>query len=157
PLENLALLRQVDRFASQTSMGDVALYRISKDSVLRGLRGGLHGSDIIQTLRENNRVPVAANVVQTIEDWAVAFERLVLYENCSLLETPDAATLDRLVAQPGAERYVVKRLGPTFALVTGELARPASPAKPGKPPNSTANLPLYLDYKALQPGSVSLE
>ena len=156
PLENLALLRQVDRFANQTSMGDVALYHITKDSVLRGLRSGLRGTDIIQTLRENNRVPVASNVVQSIEDWSVEFERLVLYENCHLLETPDATTLDRLMAQPGAARYVVKRLGATFALVTGELARPATPPKPAKP-GSKEVVPQYLNYQALQPDSLSLE
>jgi hypothetical protein len=163
PLENLPLLRQVDRFASQTSMGDVALYHISKDSVLRGLRSGLRGSDIVQTLRENNRVTVASNVVQTIEDWSTEFDRLILHENTHLLETPDAATLDRLMSQPDVHRFVVRRLGSTFALVTGELAQPAFSTKAAKlqakPParSNAAPFPLYQDYQALRPGSVSLE
>jgi hypothetical protein len=158
PLENLTLLRQVDRFADQTSMGDVALYRISKDSVLRGLRNGLSGPEIIALLQENNRVPVASNVIQSIEDWAAEFERLVLYENCNLLETPDPATLDRLMAQPDAARFVIKRLGPAFALIKDEKESLKPGIVPSDRPYTTANmrgLPLYLDYRTLHPGSVS--
>jgi hypothetical protein len=157
PLENLVLLRQVDRFADQTSMGDVALYHITKDSVLRGLRSGLRGAEISAVLQENNRVPVASNVTQSIEDWAAEFERLVLYESCELLETPDSVTLDRLLAQPDAARLVIKRLGPTFALVKPSRGSAGSGLEPANISNAarSGGLPLYLDYRTLQPGSVS--
>ncbi|MBN9390175.1 MAG: helicase-associated domain-containing protein [Chloroflexi bacterium] len=159
PLENLALLRQVDRFADQTSMGDVALYRITKDSVLRGLRSGLRGDEISTTLQDNSRVPVASNVLQSLGDWAAEFERLVLYESCEVLETPDSATLDRLLAQPDAARHVIKRLGPTFALVKPVRGAAGNGLEPTNISSAARNggLPLYLDYQALRPGSVSFE
>ncbi len=158
PLENLTLLRQVDRFADQTSMGEVALYRISKDSILGGLRNGLSGPEIISLLRENNRVPVASNVVQSIGDWAAELERLVLYENCDLLETPEAATLDRLMRQPEAARFVIKRLGPTYVLIRNEKGSVKAGNVPSDTPYTAENmhgLPVYLDYRTLPHGSVS--
>lgn len=160
PLENLTLLRQVDRFADQTSMGDVALYHLTKDSVLRGFRSGLSGAEILAVLRENNRVPVASNVAQSIEDWAAEFERLVLYEKCDVLETPDPATLDRLLAQPGASRRIIKRLSPTFALVKaskGSAPNSFEPSNLAGPTRGQEGLPLYLDYRTLRPGTVSFE
>jgi hypothetical protein len=119
----------------------------------------LRGAEILAVLQENSRVPVAPNVTQSIEDWSAEFERLVLYESCEVLETPDAATLDRLLAQPDAARLVIKRLGPTFALVKpakGAIGNGFEPANISNAPRNSG-LPLYLDYRTLRPGSVSFE
>jgi hypothetical protein len=164
PLQHQQLLRQVDRFANQSSLGDVAMYRISKDSVLRGMRSGLMGSDILQVLNDNSRVPVAPNITTTIRDWAAEFERLVLYENASLLETPTSEMLDRLLAHPEAPKLVGERLGPTFALIKGDPLRLDTLLQqiqhefgPALNSRQKEALPVFLDYSELQPGALSVE
>jgi hypothetical protein len=117
PLQNLPLLRQIDRFASQASMGDVAMYRISKESVLRGMRGGLDGETLINLLNEHSRVPLAQNVATSLRDWNAEYERVVMRRNVNLLEMPTAAELDKLLENPQVAKQLVKRLSPTMALL----------------------------------------
>ncbi len=161
PLQHQPLLRQVDRFANQASLGDVAMYRITKDSALRGMRGGLTGAEILQTLNENSRVPVASNIITTIQGWAAEFERLVLYENASLLETPTAELLDRLLAHKEGSRLIIERLGPTFALIKGDPSRLDGPLyqlqREMSGPTKKEALPLYLEYNRIQPGTITVE
>ena len=155
PLQNMPLLRQIDRFADQASLGDVAMYRITKDSALRGMRNGLLGSEIIELLENNSRVPVAQNVASTIADWASEFERLILYEETNVLETSSAEVLDRLLAIPEASKLMAKRLAPTFALIRGKLAQLEPFLQQAQ--GNTKRLPVYLDYKETQPGILSVE
>jgi hypothetical protein len=164
PLQHQTLLRQVDRFANQASLGDVAMYRITKDSVLRGLRSGLTGAEVLQVLNDNSRVPVAPNIITTIKDWAAEFERLVLYEFANVLETPSTELLDRLMAHPDAPKYILERLGPTFALIKGDPSHldgllQQLQREIGVTLNSRQKeaLPIYLDYSQIQPGAITVE
>ncbi len=165
PLHHMPLLRQIDRFASQTSTGDVAMFRISKESVLRGLRSGLSGSAILQILNDNSRVPVAQNIAASIGAWAQEFERLVLYMETTVLELPTAEMLERLLALAASESLLFRRLGPTFAQVAGDLTRLdevmqqlyREGAGPKVGPKGKEGLPVYLDYKQQQPNSFAVE
>jgi hypothetical protein len=122
PLQNAPLLRQVDRFAEQVSMGDVGMYRLTKDSVLRGLRSGLRGDEVLDILDQNSRVPVAQNLSQTIREWANEFERLTLHEKTTILEIP-APLLDKMLEHPNAKSFIVRRLAPNYAIVKNDEAR----------------------------------
>ena len=155
PLQNMTLLRQIDRFADQTSLGDVAMYRISKDSALRGLRSGLSGNDLLQILDTNSRVPVAQNVAASIGDWSIEFERLILHENTSVLETPTTELLDRLLMSPQASQLIAKRLGPTFALIKGDVAKLNGLI--GQLQGNFKMSPSIMKYDAIKPGSVEAE
>ncbi len=158
PLQNMALLRQLDRFADQTSLGDVAMYRLNKESVLRGLRSGLNGAEVQNLLEVNSRVPVAQNITSTIRDWSNEFERLILHEKTTVIEMPNAEMLDRLMTMPQAQKVITRRLGPTFALVSGNSAR-LDPVLLSlldlHSPKKTS--PVYLDYAGQQPGILSVE
>ncbi len=126
PLQNLPLLRQLDQFGVQASLGDVALYRINKESVLRGLRQGWESSAILKLLQENSRVPVAQNIETSLQDWGAAFERLILRPNSTLLEVGDPARLEKVLnTRPDLG---LRRLGSHFALVAANKAGVAAQA-----------------------------
>ncbi len=163
PLQHQALLRQLDRFANQSSLGDVAMYRMTKESVLRGLRAGLSGTELLQILNDNSRVPVASNISTTIQDWAAEFERLLIYDYANLLETPTAEILDRLLSRPEAVISTIERLGPTFALVKGDLDHLDGILRQiqkemGVAPTSRNKeaMPLYLDYSRGVAGAIEV-
>lgn len=153
PLQNMPLLRQVDRFAGQVSLGDVAMYRITKESVLRGLRTGISGPEVLQVLQENSRVPVAQNIIASIEGWNAEFERLVLYQNANLLEVPGPELMDKLMAYAPATKYLVRRVGPTFALIKGDPVKLENLIQQFQA-GLAKGPPLYFDYKEVQPGSL---
>ncbi len=118
PLEHMAVLHQLDRFASQESFGEVARYRLSKESVLKGLRTGLTGGQILDFLTTHSRVPLSQNLITSIQDWNNSFERLLLRPAATLLEVPDPAVLDQLMGTtPGGASIIEKRLSPTLALL----------------------------------------
>lgn len=120
PVQNLPLLRRLEEFATQLSLGDVAQYRITKESVLQGLRGGMSVAEILSLLRDNSRVPVSQNIETSLQDWAAAFERLVMQADTTVIEVGDPARLDKLLAtEPG---LVLRRLGDNFAQVTAATA-----------------------------------
>ncbi len=163
PFQNLALLRQIDRFADQTSQGDVAMYHLSKDTILRGFRNGLDGPQILQILNNNSRVPVAQNIQMSIQGWNTEFERVVMRPVSNLLEVPDPTLLDKVCDNPTYAEYIEKRLGPTFALLKGDVGQFDSLLQDLLPVDPAANIksivkrkmsPLILDYNSLQPGSV---
>jgi hypothetical protein len=153
PLQNLPLLQQIDRFALQQSMGDVAMYRMNKESVLKGLRTGLTGADILKILEDNSRVPVAQNIAASLNDWNAEFERLIFRPKTQLLEVLDPAILDKVLADPKTAPYIEKRLGPTFAL----LKVPSQTFDKALAELSGSKPPLYLDYTNVQPGIISAE
>lgn len=163
PFQNLALLRQIDRFADQTSQGDVAMYHLSKDTILRGFRNGLDGPQILQILNNNSRVPVAQNIQMSIQGWNTEFERVIMRPVSNLLEVPDSSLLDKVCNNPIYAAYIEKRLGPTFALLKGDVGQFDSLLQDLLPVDPNTNIksivkrkmtPLILDYNSLQPGSV---
>ncbi len=153
PLQNMTLLQQIDRFANPSSMGDVAMYRISKESVMRGMRAGLSGPDILDILQNNSRVPVSQNIIASLNDWNNEYERIVVRPSVHLLEVPDATILDKLMADPKAAANIEKRLGPTFALIKGK----ADSLDKALMALMNKAQPLYLDYTKVYPNTISVQ
>lgn len=154
PMQNLALLRQIDRFASQSSMGDVAMYHLSKESVFRGFRTGLDGEQILEILKENSRIPVAQNIEISIQDWSNEYGRVVMRPVANLVEVPDAAMLDKIMAEPKYADCVEKRIGPTFALIKGPIEKFDAILQEFMPKAGDVKrkqTPLVFDYNRLQP------
>lgn len=153
PLQHVTLVRQLDRFARQTSMGDVAVYQMSRESLLKGFRDGLSAADILTFLTDNSRVPVAPNVSASIRDWYTAFERLIMHETVTVLEVPDPAQLDHLLSDAATAAQIVKRLGPTFALIhVPDAAFDSALAHVAH-----GQAPLRLDYTTVQSGALHIK
>lgn len=118
-LGNLDLVARLDAFADSRSLDRAAVYTLTRASIVRGLAAGWTEERIVATLEEGATTPLPQNVRQTITDWAREFERVHLLRDVAILEAPDAATLDRWLADPAIAAGVARRLTPTVALLGG--------------------------------------
>lgn len=116
-LGNLDLVARLDAFADAQSLDRAAVYTLTRPSIVRGLAGGLSEAQIVAALEDGAAAPLPQNVRQTIADWAREFERVHVLRDVAVLEAPDAATLDRWLADPALAAGFARRLTPTVALL----------------------------------------
>ncbi len=79
------LLRRIAAFAEIRRFDTVSVYTITKESVFRGLRGGLDLSRILATLYDMTGAEPSQNVGYNLSTWAGEYETLRLYEGTVLL------------------------------------------------------------------------
>jgi len=116
-LGNLDLVARLDAFADSQSLDRAAVHTLTRASIVRGLAGGLSEGQIVAALEGGAASPLPQNVRQTIADWAREFERVHVLRDVAVLEAPDAATLDRWLADPALAAGFARRLTPTVALL----------------------------------------
>ncbi|NWJ95778.1 MAG: helicase-associated domain-containing protein [Chloroflexi bacterium] len=153
PLQHMRELHQLDRFATQESFGEVARYRLSKESLLKGLRVGLNGIEILAFLTEYSRVPLSQNLIASIQDWSNSFERLLLRPAANLLEVDDPKLLDQLMDDPLGSNLIEKRFSPTLALLRANPTREQGKViteKAGSPPEQPSEDKLALERFRVQ-------
>ena len=114
---NLGLLARLDHFSDRQSLDRAAVYRLTRESLVRGLAHGLTGSEVIAVLEEASRAPLPQNVRYSLEEWARLYESVHLRWRASLLEAGSPAELDRWLADPELAPLLGKRLSPTAVLV----------------------------------------
>jgi hypothetical protein len=94
----------------------VANFRLTAESVQRGLGMGLTADAIIDTLNESSHAPVPDTVAFQIRDWERVHQKLELFANGVLIRHPDPDKLDLLLGQLRHEQrgqeFVSRRLGP---------------------------------------------
>jgi Helicase conserved C-terminal domain len=117
PYQNMAILHRLARFAVEVSRGEVAILKITRESVLVGMRSGLSGTEMLEFLRANSRVPLAQNLTATLMDWHNSYTRLQFQRKATLLEVADPKLLDKLLADPEIGVGLEERLSPTAVLV----------------------------------------
>jgi hypothetical protein len=116
-LAHLDLVARLDAFADSHSLDRAAVYRLTRTSIVRGLAAGWTEERIVATLEGAAGAELPQNVRHTIADWSREYERVHLYRDAAILEAPDAATLDRWLADPALAPHLPRRLTPTVALV----------------------------------------
>ena len=112
----------LDRFAQRTVSDQVVHFQLSRESVARGIQGGLEGSDILEWLEERCRAPLPGNVRWALSEWG---------ERAGLRRTPEGHYLvegketlvDRILSRADLEEYLLERPGPGAALLDGRLPR----------------------------------
>lgn len=122
----LSVLYQLERFADRTSLERVAHYKVTRDSVHRGLQGGLTSTAMLEFLAKNSRNEVPQNIAYSLEDWQQIFNRVHVYRQVTLVEAGSESELD--AALKGVPPEAVERLSPLWAMVTGERAGEARKA-----------------------------
>ncbi len=90
-----------------------AHYRLTRDSVYRGLESGSTLDELLQTLAAGSHTPLPQNVEVEIREWADLRERLTLRRRASLLEYSDPHELQTALKK-GAAGTVI---GGRFLLV----------------------------------------
>ena len=107
----------LDSCASRGALERVAHYRLTKDDMTRAQQSGWSEDEIVRRLEALSGSPLPGNIRVRLADWARAASRIRLTPQATLLTTATPAILDALLADRNARGWVIRRLGPTMALV----------------------------------------
>jgi hypothetical protein len=98
----------------------VSTFRISDKSVFEAIEIGLRENDILGFLENESSKPIPRNVVRSITDWT-SQTTFTTMSDVTLFETENEQDLENLMLIPGFTRQIVRKVGPTAVIVTGNL------------------------------------
>ena len=107
--DDAELIYDLDRFSAREKKGHSMHFRITEETVVRGLRQGMHLGRLVGVLDEFSRTPVPQNVRYSIHDWARRAGLMMLAEDLSV-RCSNAEVLERFVNDPGVREYVGHRV-----------------------------------------------
>jgi len=117
---------QLERFAEwaadlhlRQAQDATATYRISEDSVWRGVSAGIKTAQMAKFLDRITHGQVAPAVLRSLRAWGGRFGRTTLRRTL-LLRTPNQDTMRRIRAHPGVRNLLGETLSPTMCLVDQE-------------------------------------
>lgn len=113
---NLTLLAQLDDFAERVTFDRAATYRLTRESIVRGLGREHTGQSIVALLEDASRAPLPQNVRYSIEEWQRAFERVHVRCAATLLVADSTAQAEAWLRDPQLAGTLGKRLSPTAFL-----------------------------------------
>jgi len=98
--------RKLDTFCERVRGGVVSTYRLTKDSVYRGLKTGVTLDEFIGMLRRHSRRALPENVIDQVTTWEKKAASVAIYTGCTLVECLDAGDAAQLAeANPDARRF----------------------------------------------------
>ncbi|QDG50748.1 hypothetical protein FIV42_08395 [Persicimonas caeni] len=119
PLEIVYRLYQVGQREKLSER--VANFKLTAETVQRGLGMGLSADEIVETLNKFSHAPVPDTVAFQIRDWERVHRKLELFANGVLIRHPDPDKLDLVIGQLRHEQrgkdFVSYRLGPESAFL----------------------------------------
>ncbi len=119
PLRVVYRLYQIGQRAKLSER--VANFKLTAESVQRGLGMGLDADKVVDTLNEFSHAPVPDTVAFQIRDWERVHRKLQLFANGVLIRHPDPDKLDLLLGQLRHEQrgqdFESIRLGPESAFL----------------------------------------
>src|SRR5262249_55200572 len=101
-----------ERVGGRSGSGTVQM-KITRDSVVAAVSGGLGGAEILERLQRLASVPVPANVLREVREWA-DWVRPVEAAALTVLRCPDRARADRAASALGRQ---AERLAETLVAV----------------------------------------
>jgi hypothetical protein len=110
------VVHTLDAFAQRVKTGEVVHFRLTKESIQAAVVAGRSVSEFLSFLEGRSRGAVPQNVAWSLKDWAGAVAFVTL-ERGVVLTADDEAALDRMLAAPDLAPFLVRRLGPTEALL----------------------------------------
>jgi hypothetical protein len=110
------VVHTLDGYAQRIKTGEVAHFRLTKESVESAVGAGRSTADLLAFLESRSRGGVPQNVAFTIRRWSenVTFATL---ERGVVLKVEEAAALERILALDGIGALLIRRLGETEALL----------------------------------------
>ena len=111
----------LDSCATRGALERVAHYRLTRGDVTRAQREDWSNEEELpRRLESLTGQPLPGAVRVRLGDWARAADRIRLTPRATLLSTATPAVLDALLADRAAREWIVRRLGPTLALIPAE-------------------------------------
>lgn len=114
---DVSLVFTLERFAHRTGPGPGTTYRFDEESVYRAVREGLEIREILAFLEAHGSSGVPAGVRFSLQDWARRQERIRVLRRASLVEFPDAASLEAHLVAMDLDGTVSRRVGDRWVLV----------------------------------------
>jgi hypothetical protein len=106
-----SIIANLTRFARWKSLGTACVLELQADQVYRGLESGLHLEDMRRLLQQHGMRELPENVAEALRTWSNKRDRLVVYENATLLEFASQAELDAALARGLVELKLSDRIG----------------------------------------------
>jgi hypothetical protein len=99
----------------------VSTFKITEQSIFQAVEMGIRDKEIIEFLDNESSKPIPANVSRSIKDWTsqTIFASL---DRVTLFETESERDLEHLMLLDEFNEYVVKRVGPTAAVIRGNMS-----------------------------------
>lgn len=101
-------------------------YSLTRESIYAAQQAGFATDAVIQFLEEAAGGVLPQNVRRSLWEWGQHHERIVFRPDVSLLQTKDAAQLERLLADPAVSSQLERTLAPSIALLKPQSARALS-------------------------------
>ncbi|MFT3716015.1 MAG: helicase-associated domain-containing protein [Gordonia sp. (in: high G+C Gram-positive bacteria)] len=115
------LAEQVEMIADLESGGAASVYRISEDSLRRGLDSGRSGAEIIAMLGTHSRTQVPQSLTYLVEDVARRHGQLRVGMASSFVRCEDPAQLAELLRSDAAAEVSLRSLAPTVAVSPAQV------------------------------------
>ncbi len=110
---------QLERIAAWQSSGDFYVYRITRDSLARGLRQGITIEMILAFLKRVSGGKVPKNVVSALRNWDKRRGQIRL-RRALLLQVENELTMEELSTLPQTSVYLREIISPRAAIVAQE-------------------------------------
>ena len=117
PLEDEANL-VLSRFADRLGSDRVKRYRLTRESVKRGICAGFTGAQLMEALREYGRKAMPPNVEFSVKEWSQGVE-IFRRERATLIRGDSGEGLDRLTELFGHREITFERLNKKTVAVRG--------------------------------------
>lgn len=98
----------------------VSTFKITEKSIFEAIEIGLRERDLIGFLTAESSKPIPANVERSIRDWTSQTAFTTISE-VALFETESERELEHLMLIPEFVAQVVRNVGPTAVILTGDL------------------------------------
>jgi len=98
----------------------VSTFKITDKSIFEAIESGLRDNDLIGFLEKESSKPVPANVERSIRDWT-SQTTFTTISDVTLFETETEKDLEELRFIPKFEKHVLRQVGPTAVIVTGDI------------------------------------
>lgn len=105
--------------AALEQIGRVSRFTLTRDGLVRALRGGRSVDDVLRFLQTHSQKSLPQNVVYTIRDWARQ-ARTNSLTRFTVLELPDEDLAGEIVTSPKLQAYQLQRVGPRSVAVPPE-------------------------------------
>ncbi len=112
---HLRALYQLERFATRERAERVAHYKLSRDSVYRGLQDGLSAAEMREFLEQHSRSGVPQNIAYSLDDWEKLWQSITLAPAASVIEAGTETEMDAFLGTLPAG--AATRLAPNWATI----------------------------------------
>src|SRR5262249_17858244 len=119
------LVGRLSRFVRWSQIGAALELKLTRESVLLGLDGGLTAESMLETLSRHSQKPVPPVVVDAVRTWASRRERVTYYAAATLMEFGSRAERDQaLKSWPESDSEPPTAVADRFLLVGDERTIP---------------------------------